>query len=314
MRPVDARELACPWCLGALRPHEHALRCGACAREYPGDASGRADLRLGTTARIALEYRYDPTWGVFPWEKVSTRFPEVAGAISSPTWAAAENEILRSIPPARAGERALDLGCGTDHQRFAEPLARLGYVPTGVDMDGAAPDVWGDLHALPFPDAAFDLLVTSAVFEHVKEPHVAMAEAARVCREGALFVGTIAFSEPFHISYFHHAPLAVHELLECTGFRADHYILSADWHAFRAHLDMGYAGARWPAWMRGLAAHSMAALGLAPAWVRSRILGQHARWEQDRLAFARSHAGFVGFVARREGPQHTRLARPLRPA
>ena len=311
MRPVAAAELACPWCLGALRESEAGLHCGACPREYARDARGRPDLRLGVAARMAFEYRYDPTWGVFPWEKARTRFPEVTGAVSAPHWAAAENEILRSIPPARAGERALDLGCGADHKRFAEPLAQLGYVPTGVDIEGTEPDVWGDLHALPFPDASFDLLVTSAVFEHVKEPHVAMAEAARVCRAGALFVGTIAFAEPFHISYFHHSPLAVHELLETTGFRAEHYILSANWHAFLAHMEMGYAGARWPAWMRRGLAGTAAAFGLAPAWVRSRILGQHARWEEDRLAFARSHAAFVGFVARREGEAPTRLRRPL---
>ena len=312
MRAITGSELACPWCLGRLSATDHGLRCDACGRAYARDAQGRFDLRVAAPVRMRLEYRYDPEWGVFPWERVRTRFPEVPGHQNAPELEATEAEILRSTPPARAGERALDLGCGASHQRFAGPLAALGYVATGIDIDGPEPDLLGDLHALPFPDATFDLLVTSAVFEHLKQPHVAMAEAARVCRAGALFVGTVAFSEPFHISYFHHSPLAVHELLESTGFSAECYVLSADWHAFRAHMDMGYAGARWPSWVRRLVASSVAAFGLAPAWVRSRILGQHARWEEDRLGFARSHSALVGFVARRQATERTRLSRPLR--
>ncbi len=299
--------LVCPCCLAPWTASTGVCSCGM---EYAVDPTGRPDLRVRRTVDLKLSYRYDPEWGQFPWHLSATHFSEVVGHHDGTALENTERQVLLAVPPASGEATSIDLGCGRARQRFAAPLAHLGYRHVGVDIEGPAPDVLADLHLLPFPDGYFDLLVTSAVFEHLKSPHVAIAEAARVSREGALFVGTIAFGEPCHISYFHHSPLAVHELLVCSGFVPEQYVLSADWHAFRAHLEMGYAGARWPRWFRRFAAGSFAALGLAPGFVRSRFLGQADRWEQDRLAFARSHAALVGFVARRRGPALTRLGRP----
>lgn len=305
-------ELACPYCLGHLSAEGPTYACG-CGGSFPLDSRGRADFRITAAVSVSLQYAYDPAWGEFPWHRVQTEFPEVPGHLDGSGLAATEAGILRSVPAAGRPACSLDLGCGREHQRFAAPLAKLGYRHTGVDIDGPAPDYLADLHALPFKNESFDLLVTTAVFEHLKQPHVAMAEAARICREGGLFVGSIAFGEPFHVSYFHHSPLAVQEVLESTGFEPEHYVVSADWNAFKAHLEMGYAGARWPRLLRSMASGSMAALGLAPAYIRSRLLRQQARWQADRLAFARSHTALVGFVARRRGPLRTLLNRPIRP-
>jgi SAM-dependent methyltransferase len=251
---------------------------------------------------------------VFPWDIVRLEFPgrphpALQGHVLEPT----EAEILRSIPEATPGHRSIDLGCGLDRQRFREPLAELGYDHTGVDIDGPAPDVLADMHSLPFADASFDLLVTSAVFEHVKNPHVAMAEAARIARPDALFVGTVAFGEPYHVSYFHHSPLAVYELLTSCGFECRAVILSTAWNSFLAHLQMGYAGARYPAAVRRAIAGFLYRASMAPAAIKSALRRNQGPIEHDRRSFARSHSALVGFVAvRKPRTEETRCVRSVR--
>jgi SAM-dependent methyltransferase len=218
-----------------------------------------------------------------------------------------------SLPRASAGQRSLDLGCGGGHQRFREPLERLGFEHTGVDIAGDAPTALADVHLLPFPDRTFDVLVTSAVFEHLKQPHIAMAEAARVAKPAACFVGSIAFSEPFHVSYFHHSPLAVFELLESAGFECQSLIVSNTWSAFHAHLDMGFAGARYPKWLRCSIPNLFLGAALLHATVKRAIGRGDSALQQDRKSFARSHSAAVGFVAvRTPKAVESRLVRPIR--
>lgn len=289
---------ACPVCLAPIVTGGSAPACVGCGETHRRTADGRPDFRPQTITTIGLEYRYDPAWGRLPWEIVRLDWPGQPPSFEAPAeWQPTERSLLRAIPSAPAGARSLDLGCGLDRQRFAEPLRRLGYDHVGIDIDGTAPDALADMHVLPFETATFDLLVTSAVLEHVKHPHVAVAEAARVARPGALFVGTVAFSEPYHISYFHHSPLAVYELLESSGFSVQHLILSNEWNAFQAHLEMGFAGARYPQWLRTTLSRSIFRVALLHAWVKRLIGRGTGPLQQDTLTFARSHSALVGFVA-----------------
>ena len=41
--------------------------------------------------------------------------------------------------------------------------------------------LFGDIHRLPFPDAAFDVVLAIEVLEHVTYPEIALAEIERVC-------------------------------------------------------------------------------------------------------------------------------------
>lgn len=106
---------------------------------------------------------------------------------------------------------ALDLGCGA--ARNAAPLAADGWRVVGVDLSApmlaaarerAAKDAVGDsieviragMDRLPFPDAAFDLVIAHGIWNLARsgdEFRRAVAEAARVARGGAgLFLFTFS--------------------------------------------------------------------------------------------------------------------------
>jgi SAM-dependent methyltransferase len=106
------------------------------------------------------------------------------------------HRVLRAaLPPAAAGARALDAGCGTGFQTAI--VADLGYRAHGLDVSAgslavarvrlpAAHLVRGDLLELPYRDAAFDTVVCAgSTLDFVEDPRQAIAELARVMRPGA---------------------------------------------------------------------------------------------------------------------------------
>ncbi len=105
---------------------------------------------------------------------------------------AAYDRLLRvfeqSVRP-RAGERCIDLGCGTG--AFIRRLSRFGLRRSGMDISPravehaslATPDVKflvGDIASTQLPDASQDILCYSGVLHHVSAPH----DRVRVLREG----------------------------------------------------------------------------------------------------------------------------------
>jgi len=89
-----------------------------------------------------------------------------------------------------AGSVLLDAGCGTGRTllyRRHLPCVRV----LGLDMSPHARDnpnvdshVRGDLEALPFPNASFDIVLSTHVAEHLAHPETAFGEMARVLRPG----------------------------------------------------------------------------------------------------------------------------------
>jgi len=108
------------------------------------------------------------------------------------------SEALLKVLPAPSGP-VVDLGCGEGV--VTRLLAERGYEIVGVDIAPTAvriaaeadPEgryVIGDMTALPFEDATFDLAVVRLSLQDVEDVDAAVGEAARILRPG----GKLCFS------------------------------------------------------------------------------------------------------------------------
>lgn len=111
---------------------------------------------------------------------------------------------LVSHAQVRAGERALDLASGTGD--LARGVAARGARPVGLDITHRMmqlahhrtpqmPFVTGDMTALPFAHAAFDLVTTGYGLRNVPDLGVAIEEIARVLRPGGRLL-SLDFNNP----------------------------------------------------------------------------------------------------------------------
>ncbi len=96
----------------------------------------------------------------------------------------------------------LDVGCGGGY--ITQALSEAGFAATGVDHSmlavraavakalkgGGGRYSVADAHRLPYANETFDGVVLSEVLEHVKDPGVVLAEAARVLGPGGVMVVT----------------------------------------------------------------------------------------------------------------------------
>jgi ubiquinone/menaquinone biosynthesis C-methylase UbiE len=109
-----------------------------------------------------------------------------------------------------AGGRVLEVGCG---RGVALPVLARRLRPSrlvGLDLDiefleearsrlgdaGITAElVPGDVRRMPFPEAAFDLVVDFGTCYHIARPQAALAEIARVLAPGGLFIHETPLSQ-----------------------------------------------------------------------------------------------------------------------
>jgi SAM-dependent methyltransferase len=106
-------------------------------------------------------------------------------------WYAGRRALVRRLVRGVPVGRALDVGCGSAGNTSV--LRDAGWQVTGLEYSPAAaalarsrglPIVRGDARCLPFPDASFDLVMSTDMWEHIEEDDLVAAEAARVLRPG----------------------------------------------------------------------------------------------------------------------------------
>jgi demethylmenaquinone methyltransferase/2-methoxy-6-polyprenyl-1,4-benzoquinol methylase len=111
---------------------------------------------------------------------------------------------LVAMAEVKAGERALDLACGTGDIAFA--VADRGARTTGLDIThrmlqlarlrkGSVTFLTGDMTSLPFASRTFDLVTTGYGLRNVPDLDAALAEIARVLKPGGRLL-SLDFNKP----------------------------------------------------------------------------------------------------------------------
>src|SRR6056297_2264036 len=134
----------------------------------------------------------------------------------------------------RAGDRVLDVGAGFGRHvyecaRRGARVVALDYaadevvqtrdtLAAMVESGEIEPDrligvLRGDATRLPFPDGAFDVVITSEVLEHIQDDVTAIREMVRVLKPGGRFAATVPAWSPevvnWKLSDEYHAPKSV---------------------------------------------------------------------------------------------------------
>lgn len=123
-----------------------------------------------------------------------------------------EKEVLFPLLGTVAGDRVLEVGCGTGS--YVLPLAQRGAEAVGLDRSAerlrvaqrksrptglALLLVRGQAESLPFPDNAFDRVLCVTVLEFLPQPRLAVAEMWRVLKpSGVLVIGALNRNSLWH--------------------------------------------------------------------------------------------------------------------
>jgi SAM-dependent methyltransferase len=143
-----------------------------------------------------------------------------------------ENMLLQ-IPE---NSRILDAGAGT--QQYRRFCNHLNYVSQDFgeydgkgddvalhpgDFDYGKLDIVSDIAAIPEPDASFDAVMCTEVFEHLPDPVKAVEEFSRLLKPGGHLVLTAPFCSLTHFAPYHF----------CSGFNSYWYETHLAGHGFK---------------------------------------------------------------------------------
>lgn len=204
-------------------------------------------------------------------------------------------QTLAAIPP---GLRILDAGAGELRNK---PLcAHLRYISQDAcqyegagDMRGLQTGTWDtsridlvcDIVDVPEPDASFDVILCSEVFEHLPDALKALDEFSRLLKNGGKLIVTAPFASLVHFAPYHyasgfsrywyeyHLPLRNFAIVDLTP--------NGDWFAFVKQEILRFPGMarRYGDWCWPFA-YLAAGIALVYFWLRGR-----ARQADDLACF-----------------------------
>lgn len=143
--------------------------------------------------------------------------------------------LLDTVSSLPAGLRILDAGAGELRNK---PLCKhLVYVSQDIcqyegagdekglqtgDWDTSKIDIISDIADIPEPDASYDVILCSEVFEHLPDPLKALSEFSRLLKPGGKLIITAPFGSLVHFAPYHYS----------TGFSQYWYEWHLPLHAF----------------------------------------------------------------------------------
>lgn len=110
-----------------------------------------------------------------------------------------ESEAMKTM--ASRCKAILDVGGGTRFmkgmKKYESLFALCDYKTLDVSVD-YHPDIVGDIHAIPLPDASVDGVMCRSVLEHVERPADALKEMYRILKPGGLVFIQVPSTYPYH--------------------------------------------------------------------------------------------------------------------
>lgn len=182
--------------------------------------------------------------------------------LRSHRWRTADNSAAYLLPSLRLGQALLDVGCGPgtitwDLARHVSPAPVVGLdADAGVLAEARAIGdghnvtfVAGDVGALVFPDATFDVVHAHQVLQHLTDPVAALREMRRVLRPG----GTLAVRDSDYgaFAWAPDDPLLrrwldlYHQVTACNGAEADAGRYLGCWVEDAGFADLRFSSSTW---------------------------------------------------------------------
>jgi len=139
--------------------------------------------------------------------------------------------------------RLLDFGCGS--KPYKDLFAVSEYIGTDIETSGhdhrnEEIDVYYDGRTLPFPDASFDSIFSSEVFEHIFNLPEILDELYRVLKPGGYMLITVPFVWDEHeIPY---------DFARYTSFGLRHILTEKQLQVVEAHKSTDYVATIFQMW------------------------------------------------------------------
>lgn len=195
--------------------------------------------------------------------------------------------------PKQSGSKVLDLGCGDGQSKSI--CESRGFEWVGVDVDSrSCASILADGHALPFDDASFDFVLSTKVLQFSPEPGRLLDEVRRVLRPDGTFVGSVAFLEQFHDTFYHYTALGLQRQLSDAGLETTQ--ISPGWEGLIAQSRMTLFP-RLPDLLAMLAVLPLYALHVMWYFAGRVVIGNYAASERYRRYMSAGEFYFVAHPA-----------------
>jgi len=188
--------LRCPAChMAGLTEAADHLACAGCGSAYPVTRGRPVMMRPDNPLFSAQDY-------LGATEQVGK--PGLGRLVPSLSLNLSSDKCITRLAGMLPDDaRILIVGAGIQ-RGWLDPKLSAGtrtIIYSDVDVR-AAVDLFCDGHDLPFADASFDAVVTTAVLEHVLYPERVAAEITRVLRVGGLLYSELPFMQQVHEGAF----------------------------------------------------------------------------------------------------------------
>lgn len=204
--PAVAALLRCPCCRAALVPAGDGWSCEGEPAHAFGAVDGVPVLLNPARSLFRAEdfrpaarttFKAPPAWAL----ALGRWLPSPSRDVGAERLGDRVAQLLAARPPAR--RRVLVVGCGDGSARYGAlgQVADARWLETDVSLAGSARVVC-DASDLPFADGSFDLVVATAVLEHVLEPQRCVDEVHRVLADDGLVWATTPFMQQVHMGEY----------------------------------------------------------------------------------------------------------------